>query len=120
MNKQISKELRNQLIESARYLRSNPTASESRLWEHLRKEQLRGYKFRRQHIIRVFIVDFYSPSSKLIIEIDGPIHRSQKEQDAERDRALQTLGYRVLRFTNDQVDNELETVLKIISSYLGS
>ena len=100
--------------EGARQLRKNMTPSEKRLWAHLRARQLGGYKFRRQHAIGRFIVDFCCTKATLVIEVDGPIHSDRKEYDAERSQVLQTFGYRVLRYSNQQVDDELDFVLESI------
>jgi len=75
---------------------------------------LKGFKFRRQHPIGAFIVDFYCAKGKLVIEIDGPLHLDQKEYDEYRTEWLETNGFQVIRFTNRQVIDEVETVLKRI------
>ena len=98
------------LIESARQMRKEPTRAEALLWVHLRKKQVGGLKFRRQHIIEHFIVDFYCPKAKLVIEIDGPIHGEQEEYDKAREELLQDLGYGLLRFPNAEVENNPECV----------
>lgn len=97
-----------------REMRQEPTAAERRLWEHLRDKRLDGHKFRRQHVIDRFIVDFYCHTEKLIIEIDGDIHLLTEEEDALRQEHLEQLGFRVIRFTNDQVFHEIESVLETI------
>ena len=102
-NLQISKQVRDSLIEAAREMRCFPTEAEAVLWESLRRKQLSGYKFRRQHIIQTFIVDFYCPKAKLIIEIDGGIHLAQVDYDVFREDVLIQLGYSVIRFSNEQV-----------------
>ena len=99
-------------------MRKNPTHEESILWEAIKKNQL-GVKFRRQHIIDQFIVDFYSIEAQLILEVDGEIHTKQQERDAERTIILQSLGLTVLRFTNDQIKNNLEEVLSTIKKLLS-
>ncbi|MFW5714678.1 MAG: endonuclease domain-containing protein, partial [Brevefilum sp.] len=98
----------------------HPTPTEGVLWSHLRMKQLAGYKFRRQHIIRTYIVDFYCPVAKLIIEIDGPIHQKQQVYDQSREINLIAMGYMILRFTNDEVINHLDEVLKKIEDNLQS
>ena len=100
----------------ARRMRKNPTPAEDRLWQRLRKHQLCDTKFRRQHAIGPFIVDFYARAPRLIIEVDGPIHERQREDDAARQAHLESLGYRVLRFTNEQVLEETEAVLDQIAA----
>lgn len=107
----VSRQKREELIARSRQLRKEPTNAEAALWAKLRKRQLGGLKFRRQHIIRHFIVDFYCPKAKLVIEIDGPVHDEQEEYDKEREMMLQELGYGVLRFKNSAVDNNLEETI---------
>jgi very-short-patch-repair endonuclease len=106
------------LITRARYMRSHPTQTEAILWEQLRAKRLNGYKFRRQHIIPPFIVDFYCAAKKFIIEVDGSAHEHKQEYDQERERYLVNLGYFILRFTNDQILEEMDQVLSAISNYL--
>ncbi len=97
-----------------RNLRKNSTDAEKRMWSLLRNRQLVGYKFRRQHPIKKFIVDFACPEELLAIEIDGGQHVESKKVDDERTQFLETQGYRVLRFWNDQVLKETEAVLEVI------
>lgn len=99
----LSEEVHDRLVESARSMRSNPTKAEAHLWKFLRKKQLGGYRFRRQHVIDAFIVDFYCPQARLAIEVDGPIHLSDQDFDEAREDYLVELGYRVLRFENEDV-----------------
>jgi very-short-patch-repair endonuclease len=100
-----------QIEQAARHLRQQLTPAEATLWEALRGRQLGGLKFRRQHPVGRFIVDFYCPSCKLVIEVDGSIHARQQAYDQVRTDQLQIFGYSVLRFTNDEVMNDLATVL---------
>ena len=100
----------------ARELRQQMTPAEAALWERLRRKQLGGLKFRRQHPIGRFIVDFYCPSARLIVEVDGKIHDYQKRQDAARDAFLTQRGYRVLRFRNEAVLQNIEMVLDEIKA----
>jgi very-short-patch-repair endonuclease len=102
----------------AREMRKNPTPAEDALWQHLRLNQL-GVKFRRQHAIGPFIVDFYAREARLIIEVDGPIHEKQKEYDEMRQAYLESLGYRVVRFTNEQVLQNIDAVLAILQKVLS-
>ena len=97
-------------------LRNNPTKAENRLWRALRKSQLEQRKFRRQHSIDNYIVDFYCPSEKLIIELDGEIHNNSinSEYDFKRTEDLNKFGYRVLRFKNNEVFENLDLVLEAI------
>jgi very-short-patch-repair endonuclease len=98
----------------AKELRKNMTPAECILWERLRDRRLAGIKFRRQHPIGACIVDFYCPAARLVIEIDGGIHLGQVEADANRSWELEAQGYRVIRFTKEQVEADLEKVLSII------
>jgi very-short-patch-repair endonuclease len=79
--------------------------------ESLRNRQLDGFKFRRQHMIGRFIVDFCCAEQRLIVEIDGLVHDQQADSDQARTEALQTAGYQVIRYTNDQIDQDIDTVL---------
>lgn len=102
--------------------RNNPTDAEIALWEHLKTKQLGNYKFRRQHIIGGFIADFVCLSKKLVIEVDGLIHQlpENKINDAERTLALNEFGFEVIRFTNDEVLHQIETVTTKILQKLES
>jgi very-short-patch-repair endonuclease len=102
--------------ERARELRQSSTLAEKALWKRLRNRQLSGFKFRRQHPIERFIVDFYCAEARLVIEIDGGIHKTQVEADTVRSDVLAERGYRVIRFTNEQVIKGIDQVLSIIQS----
>lgn len=105
-----------QLKQPARDLRSNQTDSEQLLWSKLRRKQINEIQFYRQKPIGNYIVDFYAPKVKLVIEVDGSQHQepSHQEKDQQRDAYLNTLGLTVLRFNNLQVLHELESVLTVI------
>ena len=98
----------------AKELRRNMTPTEKRLWSKLRSNRLNNWHFRRQQNIDGFIVDFYCHRAGLIIEIDGPIHKKQVIEDNERTRVFEDRGLKILRFTNKQIMNELNTVLNVI------
>ncbi|TCC92070.1 imidazole glycerol phosphate synthase subunit HisF [Pedobacter frigiditerrae] len=102
----------NLIFENARALRNRVTESESLLWEQLKGKQL-GLKFRRQHPISIYIADFYCHEIKLSIELDGGIHNEPEvlANDIERQRNLEELGITVIRFTNNQLHNNLNSVL---------
>jgi very-short-patch-repair endonuclease len=100
-------------------MRSSPTPSESRLWAALRRGAL-GFRFRRQHILAGYIVDFYCPACGLAIEVDGPIHRGRHLEDRERDGDLAALGEAVLRVSNERVLTELPRVLAQIATVATS
>lgn len=111
------------LIDAARRLRQDQTTAEELLWEGLRDRQLGGLKFRRQHPIKgtPYIADFYCNAGNLVIELDGEIHNSQQQADQARQQAIEELGYRVLRFTNRQIIDDLAAaVSKIRDSVLAS
>ncbi|MGI9118346.1 MAG: endonuclease domain-containing protein [Minisyncoccia bacterium] len=103
--------------EKVRKLRKESTNAEKMLWKILRNSTL-GFKFRRQHPIENFIVDFYCFELKLAIELDGSVHneRFQKDYDNARTKSLNVLGINVLRFSNTEVENNIENVLDIIKS----
>ena len=100
------------LVEFAKDNRRNPTEAESLLWEVLRKRQL-GKPFRRQHIIGDFIVDFICLPVKLIIEVDGGYHNkgNQPTLDEKRTEWLEKKGYKVIRFTNEEVLSDIKNVI---------
>jgi len=104
------------LKSGARELRKNQTDSESLLWEHLRGKQLVGVQFYRQKPIGNYIVDFFAPSVKLVIEVDGSQHMESKHlhKDKKRDDFLVGLGLEILRFDSRVVLTETEAVLEII------
>jgi very-short-patch-repair endonuclease len=101
------------------YLRKNLTEAELVLWEILKNKKLCGRKFRRQHSIGHYIVDFYCPSERLIIELDGQHHFTPEGiiQDQERDNHLKMMNLTVLRFENEDVLNNLTLVLKEIKTH---
>ncbi|MFM7439767.1 MAG: endonuclease domain-containing protein [Snowella sp.] len=103
-----------EIEEAARLLRKQLTPAEAKLWAALRGRQLKGLKFRCQHPIGRFIVDFYCPSLKLVIEVDGGIHTQQQDYDQARTDQLENFSYHVLRFTNDEVIHDLPKVLNQI------
>jgi very-short-patch-repair endonuclease len=93
--------------------------AEAKLWKHLRAHQMGDVHFRNQHAIGNYIVDFCAARKKLIIELDGSQHLEQAEYDEERTKYLETRGYKVLRFWNNDVMNQLETVLQTIRNALN-
>jgi very-short-patch-repair endonuclease len=97
-----------------RKLRKNMTDTERVLWYHLRNRQIEKYKFRRQHPIGKYIVDFICLERFLIIEVDGSQHFEQHVYDKERDQYLNNKGYRVVRFWNNEVLQEMDGVLEEI------
>jgi very-short-patch-repair endonuclease len=113
-------DLKRILTQTARDLRNDPTDTEKLLWKHLCRKQLEGHKFRRQQRIGKFIVDFVCLEKKLAIELDGGQHFEQRERDFERDHWLACEGYKVIRFWNNEVIQNLEGVLEEISRHLQS
>ena len=106
------------LLSKAKEMRKEPTKAEKKLWEHIKNRKL-GDKFRRQHPIDTFIVDFVCLEKKLIIEVDGEIHNNQKEADESRQLLLEVKkSYKVIRFTNEEALNQIESVLEKIKSEL--
>lgn len=106
----------------ARRLRRNQTDVEKILWQHLRNRRLNGVKFRRQHPIGRYIVDFVCREEALIVEVDGGQHNSEleKKRDVVRTAWLEKEGYKILRFWNNEVIENLDGVLQIISDFLTS
>jgi very-short-patch-repair endonuclease len=106
----------------ARQLRKTETSAEKRLWQELRKLRTQGYHFRRQHPLQGFIVDFACLAQRLIIEVDGAQHQLAKniKVDAARDERLKWRGYRVLRFGNGDIRENLDGVLLEILAALGA
>ncbi len=100
----------------ARNLRQRSTDTERLLWRHLRDRQLAGLKFRRQHPLGNFVVDFVCLEHRLVVELDGGQHATQQQADADREAFLMGLGYRVLRFWNNEVLGNTVGVLEAIVS----
>lgn len=103
----------------AREFRKEPTEAERALWESLRDRKFFGKKFRRQHIIRGFIVDFYCFEDRLTVELDGPIHSKQRDYDVIRQNLLKDLKIKTLRFKNDEVLRDVQLVLRSIKDHLN-
>lgn len=98
----------------AREKRHAPTPAEDHLWQRLRRHQVAGVQFRRQHSVDRFIVDFYCPSAKLVVEVDGEIHQYTREEDALRQAYLESMALRVLRFSNESVLTDTAQVIREI------
>lgn len=113
-----TRELWDKLKPLAREMRKEPTPAENALWQRLRGKQVLGYKFRRQHPIDRFIVDFYCTEARLVVEVDGPVHDYTQEEDAIRTEFIESLGLRVIRFNNDDVLQQIDTVLERIGEEL--
>ncbi len=106
------------LSDRARELRRDMTDAERRLWRHLRERQRLGCKFRRQVPVGDYIVDFACFEMKLVIEVDGSQHMDREERDAKRTRWLESEGFRVLRFWNNEVLEQIDGVLSVIEEAL--
>ncbi|MBI2802016.1 MAG: DUF559 domain-containing protein [Gammaproteobacteria bacterium] len=104
------------LKERSRLLRTNMTDAEQVLWHRIRRKQMQGVQFYRQKPLLAFVVDFYCPTAKLVIELDGSQHfeSAHISKDQARDAALTKLGLRVLRFNNREVLLEIDAVLAVI------
>jgi very-short-patch-repair endonuclease len=101
-------------VDRARGLRQTMTDAERVLWRHLRNRQLSGFKFRRQHEVDRYIVDFVCTEALLIVELDGGQHADEVEYDERRTQQLQAMGYRVLRFWNNDVLSDIQSVLEVV------
>ncbi len=110
--------MKNNLTDFARELRKGSTEAEKLLWRRLSRRQLEGFKFRRQQPIGRYIVDFVDFETKLIIELDGGQHSTQKDEDKKRDKWFEQQGFEVLRFWDNEVFENLEGILELIRSRL--
>jgi very-short-patch-repair endonuclease len=108
------------IFENAKLLRNKQTPAEKKLWDFLNKNKL-GVKFRRQHPIATYIVDFYCHKLKLVIEVDGAYHldEEQNSQDDVRTKELNQLGIVVIRFTNEEVLGDIGKVVKSINEQIN-
>lgn len=111
---EVSESLRWKMLEVARKFRKEPTESGRLRWQALRGKQLDGLKFRRQQPIGLFVVDSYNSICRLVIEVDGPIHKLQKHADQERQAILEMLGLNVLRIKAELVESDQNAAVEII------
>ena len=113
-NHPVTKEFRQQL-------RREETPTERMLWKRLRSKQLDGYRFRQQHGFGPYVLDFYCPKLRLCIELDGSVHDSdeQQQRDAERTIFLNQNRIKVIRFKNEEVEEDIEKVLSTIRNYIN-
>ena len=118
----------NPVTQLCRNLRNNATPAEKILWEEIRRRNIGGEKFLRQFPIFVtqglgrkafYIADFYCAAHKLVIEVDGPIHLLKKEYDENRDAVMKHWGFAVLRFTNDEVTEDINNVVQKIEHHIS-
>ena len=101
-------------LENAKEVRREMTPAEKILWKQLKANRLNGLHFRRQQIVHGYFADFYCHQQELIVELDGSIHELQQEYDADRADYLIGLGFRIIRFTNDEIMKNLKGVLQKI------
>jgi very-short-patch-repair endonuclease len=116
MNRGANSKIRSNAYE----LRKNSTSAEQILWEEIRNKKIENVKFRRQHAIMKFIADFYCHEAKLIIEVDGDVHEQTevKERDKGREFELEKAGIKIIRFTNEEIYYEMNSVLEKIREVL--
>ena len=107
-------------VPAARLLRRSLTPAEAMLWRALRDRRAGGAKFRRQHPVGPFVLDFCCSAARLAIEVDGPIHDEQADRDAARTALLTTSGYRILRVRNEDVLTDIGSVLAHIAAAIAS
>jgi very-short-patch-repair endonuclease len=109
-----------EIFRRAEILRNHTTEAERMLWGRLNSKQVKGFKFRRQHTVNQFIVDFYCHKAKLVIELDGEIHNEKEiaERDKGRGYMLKNYGMEILRFNNDAIRNNIENVISKIKEKL--
>ncbi len=106
------------IIELAQEMRRNLTRCEALLWNELKEKKLQNCKFRRQHPVYRYILDFYCHEKKLAIEIDGEIHQNRSNQDEFRDKYLESVGIKTLRITNEEILQDMDKVLtKIMTAF---
>ena len=103
-----------EMLERAKKLRREMTPAEKKLWKELKANRLNGLHFRRQQVVHGYFPDFYCHQHELIVELDGGIHEFQKEYDAEREAYLISLGFRIIRFKNEEITKNLKGVLQRI------
>ena len=111
---------KNHSLELCRDFRKNPTKAEACLWKILRAKRLDGFKFRRQHPMKDYILDFYCPELKLAIEVDGQVHMDEEQikYDQERTNILMEYGISVIRFWNSEVQNDITSVVNRIRKFI--
>jgi len=110
--------MKSNFTDIARRLRKQSTNVEKLLWQRLKGRQLEGYKFRRQQPVGSYIVDFINFEKRIIIELDGGQHAIEKDMDKKRDNWLKAEGYKVLRFWNNEIFENIEGVLEVIRKKL--
>ncbi|HNW81698.1 MAG TPA: endonuclease domain-containing protein [bacterium] len=112
---------------AARNLRNNQTGSEKIFWDAVKQRKIMDLRFMRQHPVtflydnreRFFIADFYCAKKRLVVEIDGGIHEKQKDYDELREYIIKSLGYKMIRFTNEEINHDLDNVVKKLEKELS-
>jgi very-short-patch-repair endonuclease len=104
----------------AKSLRKNLTNQENKLWKMIKNRQLLGMHFRRQHPYGIYVLDFFCFEASLAIEVDGEIRISKGEYHNERTKYLESTGLKVIRFTNEDIEERIDSVILIISQYLNN
>lgn len=112
-------EISPKLLERAKELRRAMTPAEKILWKQLKANRLNGLHFRRQQIVHGYFADFLCHQYNLIVEVDGGIHKLQQDYDAEREEYLRSLGFRIIRFKNEEIQKDLKGVLQRIVEVCG-
>jgi very-short-patch-repair endonuclease len=107
------------VLETAKMLRNDMTYHEKLLWERLKGKQICGVRFRRQHPVNFFIADFYCHQVKLVVEVDGEIHRDKIEHDDGRSAEMEKFGIVIIRFTNYEVENSIQNVINKIETIIN-
>ena len=107
-------------IHLAREFRKNPTKSEKLMWDALRNRCFLNLKFRRQHLIKGYLLDFYCPELKFAIEIDGTIHSTQREEDIKRQKVIEKSGITFYRVKKEQVERNINRVLKDLTMFVNT
>jgi very-short-patch-repair endonuclease len=115
-----AEEYRQEQLDEAKTLRRRMTPEERTLWHRLRTNKLAGLHFRRQHVVEGYIVDFYCPRARLVIEVDGSAHAIRRAEDEVRDEILDARGLKVLRVTNVDVQTNIDGVLRTVSELAAS
>jgi very-short-patch-repair endonuclease len=105
-------------LAKAKAMRRNMTPAERCFWNAVRANKIEGMHFHRQQVIDGFIADFYCGDQRLVIEIDGGIHETQKDYDSMRETALKKNGLRVIRFSNQEVINDVDLVIQKLKKYV--
>ncbi|HEU0297907.1 MAG TPA: endonuclease domain-containing protein [Longimicrobium sp.] len=119
MTQRPIRRIRAPILAGAKEHRQDPTSAEAVLWSALRRQQLGGLPFRRQHPVGRFILDFYCPRKKLCVELDGSSHDGREADDQARTDALALLKIHVVRFRNDEVLQDLPSVLRRIEEVVS-